>query len=106
VEVDGASHKHREAADERRDRALERLGYRVLRLPNECVETDIEAAVLRVRQALASLLVPTLSSEIRGPFSQTDVQRWDGGDGFNSAMGTKRNVGCSVGESLRGCSVS
>jgi very-short-patch-repair endonuclease len=52
VEVDGASHNRREAADERRDRALERLGYRVLRLPNECAERDIEAAALRVREAL------------------------------------------------------
>jgi very-short-patch-repair endonuclease len=52
VEVDGASHSNREGADARRDRALERLGYRVLRVSNACVERDIEEAVRQVREAL------------------------------------------------------
>jgi very-short-patch-repair endonuclease len=50
--MDGASHKHREAADARRDRTLERLGYRVLRVSNACVERDIEEALRLVREAL------------------------------------------------------
>lgn len=33
VEVDGGYHARRAVADERRDRVLRRLGYRVLRLP-------------------------------------------------------------------------
>jgi very-short-patch-repair endonuclease len=33
VEVDGGYHARRVVADERRDRVLRRLGYRVLRLP-------------------------------------------------------------------------
>jgi len=37
VEVDGSSHELRRRADARRDRVLERLGYRVLRLDAELV---------------------------------------------------------------------
>lgn len=41
VEVDGAYHARLGAADARRDIALVRLGYRVLRLPAELVEQDV-----------------------------------------------------------------
>ena len=54
VEVDGGYHTERAQAraDARRDRALERLGYRVLRIPAEQVRTDIAAVALRILQAL------------------------------------------------------
>jgi very-short-patch-repair endonuclease len=53
VEVDGGYHASRARADERRDRELRRLGYRVLRLQNELVLRDLEAALENVRLALA-----------------------------------------------------
>ena len=52
VEVDGGYHRERERADARRDRALEGLGWRVLRVPAELVERQIEVAVARVAEAL------------------------------------------------------
>ena len=52
VEVDGGWHAGRDAADARRDAALGRLGCRVLRLPAELVEREVEVAVARVRDAL------------------------------------------------------
>jgi very-short-patch-repair endonuclease len=55
VEVDGGYHADRRAADARRDRALARLGYRVLRLEVALVlERPLEACA-RVREALASM---------------------------------------------------
>jgi very-short-patch-repair endonuclease len=52
VEVDGAYHARRRAADARRDRVLRRLGYRVLRLEAQLVLTQPEEAVARIRAAL------------------------------------------------------
>ncbi|HMR09191.1 MAG TPA: DUF559 domain-containing protein [Polyangiaceae bacterium] len=52
VEVDGGYHARVAARDARRDRALARAGWRVLRLDAALVMTDIEAAVQRVREAL------------------------------------------------------
>ena len=52
VEVDGRQHERRVAADARRDRALERLGYRVLRIPAQVVMRELEVALGRVREAL------------------------------------------------------
>ena len=52
VEVDGGSHRERQRADARRDRALAGLGWRVLRIPAELVESDIDAAVARVAEAV------------------------------------------------------
>jgi len=52
VEVDGGYHARRATADARRDRKLERAGYRVVRLPAELVMRDLPAAVLAVRGAL------------------------------------------------------
>ena len=53
VEVDGPWHARRGTADERRDRALERAGWRVVRLPADLVERKLAVAVERVREALA-----------------------------------------------------
>jgi len=52
VEVDGPSHTARRVRDERRDRVLRRLGYRVLRLDAQLVERDVAAAVALVWAAL------------------------------------------------------
>jgi very-short-patch-repair endonuclease len=48
VEVDGGYHARRVVADERRDRALGGLGYRVLRLSAELVMSKPEEAVARI----------------------------------------------------------
>jgi very-short-patch-repair endonuclease len=52
VEVDGGVHRDRVRADARRDRDLGRLGWRVLRLPDELVRLQLDAAVALVRAAL------------------------------------------------------
>ncbi len=54
VEVDGAYHGGRAAADDHRDRKLERLGWRVVRLEAEVVLRNLPATVAAVRAAIAS----------------------------------------------------
>jgi len=53
IEVDGGCHLQRAAADARRDRKLQRLGYRVLRLEAEFVLRALPEALTRVREELA-----------------------------------------------------
>lgn len=53
VEVDGGYHRDRVRADARRDRELGRLGWRVLRLPDQVVVEQLDAAVALVQAALA-----------------------------------------------------
>ncbi|MBI3205208.1 MAG: DUF559 domain-containing protein [Myxococcales bacterium] len=53
VEVDGAYHQLRSAADARRDRVLARLGIRVLRVDDSLVRSNLDAALALVRDALA-----------------------------------------------------
>ena len=55
VEVDGKYHSRRAKADARRDEALRRLGYRVLRLEAELVIRDLPAAVARIAAELEAL---------------------------------------------------
>jgi very-short-patch-repair endonuclease len=55
VEIDGGYHAERGDADARRQRALERAGYRVVRLDVELVMRDRDAAVARVRAVIAEL---------------------------------------------------
>ena len=55
VEVDGGYHGTRHAPDARRDRALGRAGYAVLRLEADLVMRELPVAVERVRLALAAL---------------------------------------------------
>jgi very-short-patch-repair endonuclease len=55
VEVDGPCHSRRVVADARRDRVLQRLGYRVLRLEAELVRCNLVEAVARVRVALSQV---------------------------------------------------
>jgi very-short-patch-repair endonuclease len=54
VEIDGGYHRFRCAADARRDEALRRAGYRVLRLEAELVSKDLPRAVALVRQAVTA----------------------------------------------------
>jgi very-short-patch-repair endonuclease len=53
IEVDGRYHATRRAADARRERALRRLGYRVLRLDAELVVASLPVALQHVRDALS-----------------------------------------------------
>jgi very-short-patch-repair endonuclease len=55
VEVDGGCHRQRVTADARRDRVLQRLGYRVLRLDAELVLHRLPVAVECVRNAIEAL---------------------------------------------------
>ncbi len=52
VEVDGGYHSQRVVADARRNRVLERLGYRVLRLDAELVSRQLPLVVEAIRNAL------------------------------------------------------
>lgn len=54
VEVDGGYHAARRSADARRDRALARTGFRVLRIPAELVLRDLEVALQLIGVALAT----------------------------------------------------
>jgi very-short-patch-repair endonuclease len=54
VEVDGLWHHRRVAFDERRDRRLIRLGYRVLHLDAALVMQQPSVAVERIREAIAA----------------------------------------------------
>jgi very-short-patch-repair endonuclease len=56
VEVDGAQHRRRRAADERRDRDLGRLGCVVLRIEARVVMRELPRAVAMVREAVGHLL--------------------------------------------------
>ena len=53
IEVDGAYHGERSRADARRDAALERAGYRVVRIEASVVVSDIERALEQIRAALS-----------------------------------------------------
>ena len=52
IEVDGAYHAERAAADARRDAAFEGAGYRVVRIEASLVVCDIERALSVIRAAL------------------------------------------------------
>ena len=52
VEVDGGYHARRCAADARRDRALRRLGYRILHLDAKLVMRDLPSALALIQDAL------------------------------------------------------
>jgi very-short-patch-repair endonuclease len=53
VEVDGGWHWRRGATDARRDEALRKGGYRVLRLEAELVRCALPVALERIRHAVA-----------------------------------------------------
>ena len=53
VEVDGGYHAGRAKADRRRDAALEKAGYRVMRVKAEAVMGELGAVVETIRAALS-----------------------------------------------------
>ena len=53
VEVDGGYHARARRADARRERELERLGYRVIRFTNEHVLRELESVLAEIRAAAA-----------------------------------------------------
>jgi very-short-patch-repair endonuclease len=55
IEVDGGYHAQRGRADERRDRALRRAGYHVLRVDAALAERDMHAVLARVREEIQRL---------------------------------------------------
>jgi very-short-patch-repair endonuclease len=55
VEVDGEYHAQRRGADARRDAALRRAGYRVLRLEARRVVRQLSMALGRIVQELSAL---------------------------------------------------
>ena len=55
VEVDGGVHSLRRSADARRDRVLQRFGYRVLRLDAELVRSNLADAGALILAALREL---------------------------------------------------
>lgn len=57
VEVDGLLHARRHAADMRRERKLERLGYTILRLSAALVEHHLPLALQRIVDTIASCRV-------------------------------------------------
>jgi len=52
VEVDDAIHERKQLPDARRDRKLQRAGFRIVRVSAELVLSDLPAAVALVRAAL------------------------------------------------------
>jgi adenine-specific DNA-methyltransferase len=52
VEIDGGYHAQRRSADARRDRKLQRMGYRVIRLQDADVRHQLPVALAVIRQAL------------------------------------------------------
>ena len=52
VEVDGAIHARKLGPDARRDRKLQRAGFRIVRVSAQLVLSDLAAAVALVRTAL------------------------------------------------------
>ena len=52
IEVDGPYHRRRGQADARRERALRRLGYTLLRLEEEVVVERLPEALARIREAI------------------------------------------------------
>jgi very-short-patch-repair endonuclease len=55
VEVDGASHEGRERHDGARDRALEQLGWHVLRVPGHEVSGDLDGVVAGITESARRL---------------------------------------------------
>jgi very-short-patch-repair endonuclease len=53
IEVDGGYHARTRRADERRDRALRRAGYRVVRIEAVLLIRDISATLERIRIAIS-----------------------------------------------------
>ena len=58
IEVDGGSHVGRSTADAQRQRALESLGVRFVRISAQLVESDLPAALTKIEAAFTSPPLP------------------------------------------------
>ena len=58
VEVDGDTHAGRETYDAGRTKALEQLGYQVMRFTNEDVITNLEGVLVAIQERLGSPPLP------------------------------------------------
>ena len=63
VEIDGEIHQAQRAADEERQKALESMGIRFIRLPARFVEENISVALERIHQAAVSNPSPHSTGE-------------------------------------------
>ncbi len=54
IEVDGASHEHRESQDRTRDGVLAREGYRTMRFLNADIRDSFDGVAATIRAALAA----------------------------------------------------
>ncbi|MFQ3647789.1 MAG: DUF559 domain-containing protein, partial [Anaerolinea sp.] len=85
VEVDGPIHNQQKEADAQRQRILESLGIRFVRVTAEQVETDLPAVLAAIRAAfLSSPLIPNPSptrGEGLNPPSPRQWERGPGGEG-------------------------
>ena len=52
VELDGVQHEKRQMVDGMRDEGLARLGVKTLRFTNQEVRDDLNAIVMRIKEAL------------------------------------------------------
>jgi very-short-patch-repair endonuclease len=59
VEVDGKIHQKQKPADNYRDRFLENMGIKVLRITNEDVETDADGVVVMLVKRITSPNAPS-----------------------------------------------
>jgi hypothetical protein len=75
VEVDGGYHSQRVIADVRHTRALERLGYRVLRLDAELVSRQLPLAVAAIRNYAGALAPRLAASTIRNGAHAPSLKR-------------------------------
>jgi len=63
VEIDGEIHNAQQAADTERQKVLESMGIRFIRLPARLVEADISVALERIRHATLSNPSPHSTGE-------------------------------------------
>ena len=76
MELDGGQHAERKAADERRTRFLEGLGYRVLRFWDNDVFGNLDDVLEKINQALEDLSLSHFVGEgIREGNSLYDYKR-------------------------------
>ncbi|MEX0786787.1 MAG: DUF559 domain-containing protein [Dehalococcoidia bacterium] len=52
VEIDGPVHMRTQEADRERQRLIEEDGFRVIRIPTELIEQDLQVAFTKIRAAL------------------------------------------------------
>jgi very-short-patch-repair endonuclease len=69
VEVDGSVHIGQAEADGQRNQQMAEYGYRVLRVSNQAIETDLESVIYRILEACqagAETPLPELGDGSRG----------------------------------------